>query len=153
MHEAIPLPTQAGLADSSAGAAASRPAGWSAAAYVQILRSFTAEIGVAFQAIAANAPQSFLESVRRQEALSAELQGLVHAFRTADPSGSSIAAVDKEIAAEEASMRNALRAYDILLKRSGRSTAILFSLCQCYAGAYPQSLSTQIARMTWSCEG
>lgn len=153
MHEALPLSTRAGQADKSAGAAVSHPVGRHSAAYLQILRSLTAEVKVAFEAIASNAPQRFLESARRQELLAAEWQGLVAGARSAATSDSGTLASAQEIAGAEASLRDALRVYEILLKRSGRSVAILASLCQCYAGAYPQSLSTQIARMTWSCEG
>jgi hypothetical protein len=129
-----------------------------AAAYLQQLQALAFEISVAMDAIAANALTSFQESVAKQEMLCAVLATMAstisEAFRSSErPLQSPMdAAVDLKIRATSDAIRELNLQYAALLKHSGRSIALLASLCRSHTGQFQEARGPRSKRQTWSCE-
>jgi hypothetical protein len=125
------------------------------AAYLSQLQALASELSVAMDAIAAYALTSFQESVDRQEMLCAELQTMAPAISEIIRSSRPMAGdtpVEQEIQATTGTIRELNLQYAALLKHSGRSIAILASLCRSHTGQTQEAHGPRLKRHTWSCE-
>src|SRR5277367_4991359 len=104
------------------------------ASYLQQLQALAFEISVAMDAIARNAITSFRESVAKQEMLCAVLANLANTIGVPTslseplPLRLSDDSVAQKIGATTTAIRDLNLQYAALLKRSGRSIALLVSL-------------------------
>ena len=127
------------------------------ASYLQHLRALAGEISAAMEAIAKNSIHSFRQSVDRQEMLCALLTDLAAAYsRRVTVSGRPRALNDsslaREIGATSAAIQDLNLHYAALLKHSGRSIALLLSLCRTHTGQLQEIGGSHTKRQTWSCE-
>jgi hypothetical protein len=129
-----------------------------AASYLQQLQALAFEISVAMDAIARNAVASFQESVAKQEMLCAELANLANTIGAPTsspeqlPLGLSDNSVAPKIRATTTAIRDLNLQYAALLKHSGRSIALLVSLCRTHTGQLQETGLSRSKRQTWSCE-
>jgi hypothetical protein len=129
-----------------------------AAAYLLQAQALAFEISIAMDAIAANALTSFQESVAKQEMLCGVLASLANAISAkVRSSGQTLlvlsdSAVEQGIQATSESIRELNLRYAALLKHSGRSIAILASLCRFHTGQFQEVRGPRSKRQTWSCE-
>jgi hypothetical protein len=129
-----------------------------AAAYLQELQALAFEISVAMDAIAANAIISFQESVAKQEMLCAVLATMANTMsEKIRLSGQaklflSDGSVERKIQATSGAIRELNLQYAALLKHSGRSIALLVSLCRTHTGQHQEAGGPRSKRHTWSCE-
>ena len=129
-----------------------------AAAYLLQLQTLAFEISVAMDAIARNALASFQESVAKQEMLCAVLATMANSMR--EKNGSSAQAplilsdrsVERKIRAASGAIRDLNSQYAALLKHSGKSLALLVSLCRSHTGQHLEAGGSRSKRQTWSCE-
>jgi hypothetical protein len=129
-----------------------------AAAYLQQLQALGFEISLAMDAIAGNALNEFQESVAKQEMLCAALATIAKTIRKqvgfpgqplpicTDP------AVEQKIKATLAAIRQLTLQYAALLRHSGKSVALLASLCRSHTGQFEGARGSRLKRQTWSCE-
>jgi hypothetical protein len=127
-----------------------------AAAYLQQLQELASEISAATDAISANRLQKFRESVDKQELLCWSLTSMARTV------GDSLKPIDQSPAPRiDGQLAERIRAasvelnvlnlkYAALLRRSGRSIALLSLLCKSFSGQYPSAF--QPNHHTWSCE-
>jgi hypothetical protein len=125
--------------------------------YLQRLQALAMEIGTAMDAIAANEIRSFQDSVARQEMLCATLASMANTVglgvRSSDPFFPSIdVALGPEIRTATRAIRELNLQYAALLKHSGRSIALLASLCRTHTGQFQEDRGPRLKRQTWSCE-
>jgi hypothetical protein len=129
-----------------------------AASYLQQLQALAFEISVAMDAIAKNAVASFQESVAKQEMLCAVLANLAKNIGVSGTSfeGPPVVLSDNSVArkieATTTAIRNLNLQYAALLKHSGRSIALLASLCRTHTGQLQETNLSRSKRQTWSCE-
>jgi hypothetical protein len=129
-----------------------------AATYLLELQTLALEISVAMDAIAANALTSFQESVARQEMLCGVLANMANTISERVRSSEqprlvlSDRSVEQKIRATSAAIRELNLQYAALLKHSGRSIAILASLCRTHTGQFQEARGPRLKRQTWSCE-
>jgi hypothetical protein len=128
-----------------------------AACYLQHLQALAVEIPVAMDAIAKNAITSFRESVDRQEMLCVLVANMAVTYRKRiPPSGQppvlSDSSMALEIQATTAAIQELNLQYAALLKHSGRSIALLLSLCRSQTGQMQEAAGSRSKRQTWSCE-
>jgi hypothetical protein len=129
-----------------------------AASYLQQLQALAIELSAAMDAIAANALSKFQESVARQEMLCASLvivsNTVSERFRSSEtPLLPGIdKAVELKIQATSGAIRELNLQYAALLKHSGRSIALLASLCRSHTGQFREVRGTRLKHQTWSCE-
>jgi hypothetical protein len=129
-----------------------------AAAYLLQLQTLAFEISVAMDAIAANALTSFQESVAKQEMLCGVLANMANTISKRVRSSEqpllvlSDGAVERRIRATSEAIRELNLQYAALLKHSGRSIAILASLCRTHTGQFQEARGARSKRQTWSCE-
>ena len=129
-----------------------------AASYLQQLQALAFEISVAMDAIARNAISSFQESVAKQEMLCAVLANLANTIGAPVssseqlPLGLSDNSVARKIRATTTAIRDLNLQYAALLKHSGRSIALLVSLCRSHTGQLQEAGLSRSKRQTWSCE-
>lgn len=129
-----------------------------AATYLQHMQDLAFEISIAMEAIAANAMPKFQESVARQEMLCASLATTANTvskgLRTCErPSPTCVdREVEEKIRATGAAIRELNLQYAALLKHSGRSIAILASLCTNHTGRFQEARGSRLKHQTWSCE-
>ena len=129
-----------------------------AATYLEQLQALAFEITVATDAIAANALSRLQESVAKQEMLCATLAAMASTVGDGfQPSGQAVSpSVDPEvqskIRAAHGSIRKLNLQYAALLKHSGKSIALLSSLCRNHAGQYQEARGPRSKHQTWSCE-
>jgi hypothetical protein len=129
-----------------------------AASYLQQLQALAFEISVAMDAIARNAINSFQESVAKQEMLCAVLANLAKPIGA--PAGSSTRlplglgdnAVARNIRATTTAIQDLNLQYAALLKHSGKSIALLVSLCRSHTGQTEEAGLSRSKHQTWSCE-
>lgn len=128
-----------------------------ASAYQQQLQALGYEIRVAMQAIASNSLDKLEDSVATQQVLTGELTKLAarlseqlsspeHALQ-AFPFGP----VEEKVQSTGRAIHELNAQYSSLLRHSGRSIALLSSLCRSHAGHFPESRGTSLKRQTWSC--
>ena len=129
-----------------------------AASYLQQLQLLGHEISKAINAIAADELLKLQDSVAKQEMLCASLATRANDISSlfAAPENYPPSSIDKEI---EARIREATRTireqsllYSSLLKRSGRSIAVLSLLYKSHAGQIREECGPGLKRQTWSCE-
>jgi hypothetical protein len=129
-----------------------------ATAYLLQLQALAFEISMAMDAIAANAITSFQESVAKQEMLCGVLANMVKAINErVRLSGQSQlvlgdGSVERRIRATSETIRNLNLQYAALLKHSGRSIALLASLCRFHTGQFQEARGPRPKRQTWSCD-
>jgi hypothetical protein len=129
-----------------------------AASYLQQLQALAFEISLAMDAIARNAITSFQESVAKQEMLCAVLANLANCIGAPTssserlPLGLSDNSVAQKISATTTAIRDLNLQYAALLKHSGRSIALLVSLCRTHTGQLQEAGLSRSKRQTWSCE-
>jgi hypothetical protein len=129
-----------------------------AATYLRQLQALAYEISVAMDAIATNTITNFQESVAKQEILCDVLATLA---KTVDEKtrrsgqglpASSDKSVERNIRATIGEISELNLCYAALLKHSGRSMALLASLCKSHTGQHLEAGGTRSKRQTWSCE-
>ncbi len=129
-----------------------------AATYLQHLQALALEISVAMDAIATNAITTFQKSVAKQEMLCALLATMAHTIgENVRLSGQpslvlSDVSVEHNIRAASRAIRQLNLQYAALLKHSGRSIALLVSLCRSHTGQHLEAGGSRAKRQTWSCE-
>jgi hypothetical protein len=128
-----------------------------AARYLQYLQALAAEIPVAMNAIAKNAITTFRESVDRQEMLCALLANLALTYSKRNPPSKwppvlNDSSVAREIQATTGAVRDLNLQYTALLKHSGRSVALLLSLCRSHTGQLQEAAGPGSKHQTWSCD-
>jgi uncharacterized protein (DUF342 family) len=129
-----------------------------AVTYLQHMQELAFEISVAMDAIAANALPRFQESVAKQEMLCATLAKAANAVNNVSsskekpfpPGGGT--EVELKIRTTSAAIRELNLQYAALLKHSGRSIAILASLCTSHTGRFQEARGPRLKHQTWSCE-
>ena len=128
------------------------------AAYLLQLQALAFEISVAMDAIAANALTSFQESVAKQEMLCSVLANMAKTIREKVRSSEqpllvlSDSSVEPRIRAASEAISQLNLQYAALLKHSGRSIALLASLCRSHTGEFQEARGPRSKRQTWSCE-
>lgn len=137
--------------------ALSRPDDEIANAYLLQLQDLAFEISRAMEAIATNSLASFQESVARQEMLCHMIAGIAKTIRGKVWSPEQHLLVsDRFLEARIRETSEAIRKqnlqYAALLRHSGRSIALLVSLCQSHSGQFQEARGSRLKRQTWSCE-
>jgi hypothetical protein len=129
-----------------------------AATYLEQLQALAFEISVAMKAIAGNKITRFRDSVAQQEMLCAVIATMAAAIReriqSLDPSEAVFndPAVGEQIRTTAETIRKLNLEYGALLKHSGRSIAVLASLCRSHTGQVYEMTRTNPKHETWSCE-
>jgi hypothetical protein len=129
-----------------------------AASYLQQLQALAFEISVAMDAIARNAITTLQESVAKQEMLCAVLANLAHTIGEPVTSSERLSlvltdnSVARKIRAASMAIQDLNLQYAALLKHSGRSIALLVSLCRSHTGQLQEAGGSRSKRQTWSCE-
>jgi hypothetical protein len=127
-------------------------------AYLQQLQALAFEISVAMDAIAANALPRFQESVAAQEMLCGSLVSMANTvsegYRSSDQSLPLCIdpTVELKIRAAGRAIQELNLQYAALLKHSGRSIALLISLCRSHTGRSQEARGPRLKHQTWSCE-
>src|SRR5271154_1328690 len=127
-----------------------------AAAYLLQLQALAFEISMAMDAIATNALTSFQESVAKQEMLCGVLASMANAISARVRSSGqtplvlSDTSVERRIQATSEAIRELNLQYAALLKHSGRSIALLASLCRTHTGQFQEARGSRSKRQTWS---
>ena len=128
------------------------------AAYLLQLQALAFEISVAMDAIATNAPTSLQESVAKQEMLCSVLANMAKTIRQKTGSSGqpllvlSDSSIEPRIRAASEAIRELNLQYAALLRHSGRSIALLASLCRSHTGQFQEARGPRSKRQTWSCE-
>jgi predicted transcriptional regulator len=128
-----------------------------AATYLLQLQDLASEISRAMESIATNALASFQESVARQEMLCHMIAGIANTIRGKvwSPEQRLVVSdrfLEARIHDTSESIRRLNLQYAALLHHSGRSIAMLTSLCQTHTGQYQEARGPRLKRQTWSCE-
>jgi hypothetical protein len=129
-----------------------------AATYLQHLEALAFEISVAMKAITTNEIIRFRDSVAQQEMLCAVLATMERTIQENLRSSAPVApafsdaAVEQKIRVTIGAIRQLNLQYGALLKHSGRSIALLASLCKTHTGQVLEINGTRSNRQTWSCE-
>ncbi len=129
-----------------------------AATYLQHLEALAFEISVAMKAITTNEILRFRDSVAQQEMLCAVLatmeRTIQQKLRSSAPAAPAFsdAAIEQKIRVTIGAIRQLNLQYGALLKHSGRSIALLASLCKTHTGQVLEINGTRSNRQTWSCE-
>jgi len=129
-----------------------------ATAYLQQLQALALEISIAMDAITVNALPRFQESVAKQEMLCAGLASMASIVSegfglSEDPL---VSHVDSDVEQKIRTARGAIRElnlkYAALLKHTGKSIALLISLCRSHTGRFQEARGPRMKHQTWSCE-
>ena len=129
-----------------------------AAVYLQQMQSLACEISISMDAIAANALPTLQESIAKQEMLCAGLASMVNAVSeglrpSEQPAFSGIdTAVEKKIGAARKTLLDLNLKYAALIKHSGRTIALLSTLCKSHTGQFQEARGPRLKYQTWSCE-
>ena len=129
-----------------------------AGAYLVQLQTLASEISLAMDAIAANALASFQESVAKQEMLCGVLASVANSISAkVRSSGQTLlvlsdSSVERRIQATSEAIRQLNLQYAALLKHSGRSIALMASLCRFHTGEFQEARGPRSKRQTWSCD-
>ncbi len=126
-------------------------------AYLQQLLSLALEIRLGMEAIASNAFSRFRESVAKQEMLCDLLTSIARTIHAEASSGQgqltvSDHSLEERIRQTSEAIRQLNLQYAALLRHSGRSLALLASLCRSYTGKFQEARGPRLKRQTWSCE-
>lgn len=128
-----------------------------ATSYLQSLQGLASEIAGAMQAISSNSMTTLHMSIARQQILCAELAAMEHALAQGDRSNEhSGIPMDARVEIEIGIARRAIvelnLQYSYLLKHSGRTIALLLSLCRSRTGQSQEARGSRLKQKTWSCE-
>jgi len=129
-----------------------------AATYLQEMQELAFEITVAMNAISSNTLSEFQESVARQEMLCSSLASMASNKRegvrsSEKPLHFSIdAGIELKIRAACGAIRALNLQYAALLKHSGKTIALLSSLCRTHTGQFQEARGPRLKHQTWSCE-
>jgi hypothetical protein len=129
-----------------------------AATYLQHLQELAYEISVATDAIATNQLTTLQDSVAKQEMLCASLSTMAGVLGDNSGPGDQPSASDTDggIELKIRIARQAIRElnlqYAALLKHSGKSIALLLSLCRSHTGRFQEARGPRLKQQTWSCE-
>jgi hypothetical protein len=117
--------------------------------YLEDVRALAREIETAITAIATNTLPLLQESVARQEMLCTMLAARADRAREelSLQGGRNWAEFEREVGA----LGEIMRTYNNLLKRCGKTNALLISLCKSYTGAYGATHALSSGRAV-SCE-
>lgn len=129
-----------------------------AATYLQQLQALAGEISVAMDAISGNALPKLQESIAKQEMICASLatttktvcEGIGSPERASFPGIDT--AVDQKIQSTRKAILDLNLQYAALLKHSGRTIALLTSLCRSHTGQFQEAHGPRLKYQTWSCE-
>lgn len=129
-----------------------------AALYLQQLQALECEISIAMDAIAHNALSTLQESVAKQELICASLatttttvcEGIRSSDQVSFPGID--ATVERRILSTRSAILDLNLQYAALLKHSGRTIALLSSLCRSHAGQFQEAQGPRLKYQTWSCE-
>jgi len=128
------------------------------ARYLQHLQSLALELPVAMDAIATNRLSGFQLSVAKQEMLCASLVAMTNSVSEALSTSPAAmlphveTSVELEIRATRERIRELNLEYAALLRHSGKSIALLISLCRTHTGRSQEALGSRLKHQTWSCE-
>jgi anti-sigma28 factor (negative regulator of flagellin synthesis) len=126
--------------------------------YLQHLQALALEISATMNAIAGNDLTRFRDTVAQQEMLCAVLATMGRTIRTKlESSDAALPAfsdptVEENIRVAIGTIRQLNPQYGALLKHSGRSIALLASLCRSCTGQVLEMNGTRLKRETWSFE-
>lgn len=129
-----------------------------AATYLQQLQALAREISNSMDAIACNALSRLQESIAKQEMLCASLATMANAVSEGirSPEHPSFAGIDTTVERKIGTARKAVLdlnlQYAALLKHSGRTIALLSSLCKSQTGNFQEARGPRLKYQTWSCE-
>jgi hypothetical protein len=129
-----------------------------ATSYLSRLQALAFEISVAMEAISANALSRLQESIAKQEMLCAGLVNMANLvgeeFQTSEPALLPCidTGVELKIRAASGAIRDLNLQYAALLKHSGKSIALLISLCRSHTGKSQEVRGSRLKHQTWSCE-
>jgi len=128
-----------------------------AAIYLQQLQSLASEISGAMEAISSNSLTALRESVAKQEILCSSLATVTSAFDEAcRASKNDLATPETLVEVKIRAVRRAVLGlnmqYAALLKHSGRTIALLLSLCRSHTGRSQEARGPRLKQKTWSCE-
>jgi hypothetical protein len=131
-----------------------------AAVYHQQLQDLAMELQTAIKAIASNSVADLEESVAKQEMLCCSLSSLARTLSEDLRVSSSQQQIKATLSGEVSQkIRTANQAvldlnlqYASLLKHSGRSIALLSSLCKSHTGQFPEVRGARLGQHTWSCQ-
>jgi len=125
--------------------------------YLRQLQSLASEISHAMVAISSNSLTALRESIARQELLCAALAAGARAigqrgpvFR--EPMPPTETPIEAKIRAAGAAILELNLQYGALLKHSGRTIALLLSLCRSHTGQTQEARWPRLKQKTWSCE-
>jgi hypothetical protein len=126
-------------------------------AYLLQLQDLASEISRAMEAIATNTLATFQESVARQEMLCHLIAGIARTIRAKvwSPEQHLLVSdnfLEAKIRETSEAIRRQNLQYAALLRHSGRSIALLSSLCQTHSGQFQEARGPRLKRQTWSCE-
>lgn len=127
-----------------------------AALYQQQMQALAFELRVAMQAISSNSLAAFEASVAKQETLCAALVKLARRLEE-ELSAHPARPFPEEPAEQRAiatskTLQELNTQYASLLKHSGRSLALLSSLCRSHTGHFPEGRRSMVKQQTWSCQ-
>jgi hypothetical protein len=128
------------------------------AEYLLQLQALASELSVAMDAIGANSLTGLQESVARQEMLCSVVANMAKSIREKvresgqAPLVVSDSLVQQRIGEASEAIRQLNLQYAALLKHSGRSIALLASLCRSHTGQFQEARGLRSKRQTWSCE-
>jgi hypothetical protein len=129
-----------------------------AVSYLAQLEALASEIDIAIRAIATNALANLQASVAKQEILCNSLAMMASTAGISLPSSepqlplAGDVLIEDRINATIRKIRDLNLQYASLLKHSGRSIAILASLCRSHTGRFDDVVGANWKRQTWSCE-
>ena len=121
------------------------------AQYLQCMQALRFEMTTSMECIATSALLPLQESIARQEVLCAELLAFARS-----PGFIGLTDADVAVAARvretSASLHQTNIEYAAVLKHSGRSLALLSSLCSIHTGQFQEARGSGSKYQTWSCE-
>jgi len=126
--------------------------------YLLQLQALAFELSVAMDAIAANASSGFQDSVAKQEVLCAGLATMANSVGEGlqTPEAALLPCIDPAIGVRIRATTETIRElnlqYAALLKHSGKSIALLISLCRTHTGRFQEARGPRLKHQTWSCE-
>jgi hypothetical protein len=129
-----------------------------AVTYLEHLQALAFEISAGMKAIAGNKITRLRDSVAQQEMLCAVIDTMANAIReriqSCDASKPAFndPAIARQIRVTAERIRTLNLEYGALLKHSGRTIAVLDSLCRSHRGQVYEMTRTHSKHETWSCE-
>lgn len=120
--------------------------------YLEAVQRLTVELASAMAAVARNNIGSLENHVQNQLALCARIQDLEHYFRKSPPGDKPAAAFRQELDAAIQDLKQAKRAYAMVIAKSSRSQKMFLALYAARRESQPGALEPCETRGTLSCE-